>query len=87
MFDDLVDELRIPLTVVSFVKSMNSTSGNEPIFPEMIVSISLRILGPSDTFESCADNYGMSVPLVKRVFDLFCNSLTTMVAYLQPLKN
>ncbi len=75
MFYDLVDELRIPLTVVSFVKSMNSTSGNEPIFPEMIVSISLRILGPSDTFESCADNYGMSVPSVKRVFDLFPNAI------------
>ena len=84
VFDYLVEELRVPLTV-SFVKSMNSTSGNEHIYPEVIVAIGLQILGLSDTFESCADNYGMSVPLVKRVFDLFCNSLTTMVAYLQPL--
>ena len=74
MFDDLVEELRVPLTV-SFVKSMNSTSGNEPIYPEVIVAISLRILGPSDTFESCANNYGMSVPSAKRVFDLFLNAI------------
>ena len=74
MFDDLVEELRVPLTV-SFVQSMRSTSGNEPIYPEVIVAISLRILGPSDTFESCANNYGMSVPLAKRVFDLFLNAI------------
>ncbi len=55
MFDDLVEELRIPLTV-SFAQSLRSTSGNEPIYPEMIVAIGLRILGPSDTKESCANN-------------------------------
>ena len=74
MFDDLVDELHVPLTVL-FVKSMNSTSGNEPMYPEVIVAISLRILGPSDTFESCANNYGMSVPSVKLIFDLFLNAI------------
>ena len=55
MFDDLVEELHVPLTVL-FVQSMRSTSGNKPIYPEVIVAIGLRILGPSDTFESCADN-------------------------------
>ena len=74
MFDDLVEELRVPLTV-SFVQSMRSTSGNEPIYPEVIVAISLRILGPSDTFESCANNYSLSVPSVRRVFDLFLNAI------------
>jgi len=64
MFDDLVEELRVPLTVL-FVQSMRSTSGNEPIYPEVIVAIGLRILGPSETFESCADNYVLSVPSVK----------------------
>jgi hypothetical protein len=38
MFDDLVEELHIPLTV-SFTQSLRSTSGNEPIYPEMIVAI------------------------------------------------
>ena len=47
MFDDLVEELRIHLTV-SFVQSMRSTSGNKPIYLEVIVAIGLRILGPSD---------------------------------------
>ena len=48
MFDDLVEELRIPLTVL-FVQSMRSTFRNESIYPEVIVAIGLRILGPSDT--------------------------------------
>jgi hypothetical protein len=47
MCDDLVEELRIHLTV-SFVQSMRSTSGNKPIYPEVVVAIGLRILGPSD---------------------------------------
>ena len=70
MFDDLVEELCIPLTV-SYAQSMRSTSGNEPIYPEVIVAIGLRILGPSDTIYSCADNYGLSVASTKRVFELF----------------
>jgi hypothetical protein len=41
MFDDLVEELHVPLTV-SFVQSMRSTSGNEPIYPEVIVAIGLQ---------------------------------------------
>ena len=64
MFDDLVEELCIPLTV-SVAQSLCSTSGNKPIYPEVIIGIGLRILGPSDTFESCADNYGLSVPSVR----------------------
>jgi hypothetical protein len=74
MFDDLVEELRVPLTV-SFTQFLRSTSTNEPIYPEMIVAIGLRILGLSDTMESCADNYGLSVASVKRVFDLFLNAI------------
>ena len=74
MFDDLVEELRVPLTV-SYAQSMRSTSGNEPIYPEVIVAIGLRILGPSDTIGSCADNYGLSVASTKRVFDLFLNAI------------
>jgi hypothetical protein len=54
MFDDLVEELWVPLTV-SFAQSLRSTSGNEPIYPEMIVAIGLQMLGPSDTMESCAN--------------------------------
>ena len=74
MFDDLVEELQVPLTV-SFVQSMSSTSGNEHIYLEVIVAIGLRILGPSDTFESCAYNYGLSVPSVRQVSDLSLNAI------------
>jgi hypothetical protein len=74
MFNDLVEGLRVPLTV-SVAHSLSSTSGNKPIYPEVIIGIGLRILGPSDTFESCANNYGLSVPLVRQVFDLFLNAI------------
>ncbi len=47
MFNDLVDELRVPLTV-SYVQAIRSTSGNNPIYLEVIVPTGLRILGPSD---------------------------------------
>ncbi len=75
-FDDLVGELRIPLTV-SVAHSLSSTSGNEPIYPEpeVIIGIGLRILGLSDTIESSADIYGLSVSLAKCVFDLFLNAI------------
>jgi hypothetical protein len=75
MFYDLVDELHVPLLTLSYIQSMRSNSGNNPIYPEVIVAISLRILGPSDTFESCADNYGISVPSVKRIFNMFLNCI------------
>jgi hypothetical protein len=74
MFDDLFEELRIPLTV-SFTQSLRSTPRNEPIYPEMIVAICLRISGPSDTMESCAVNYGLPVASVKCAFDLFLNAI------------
>ena len=74
MFDDLVEGLRVPLTV-SFVQSMRSTSGCEPIYPKVIVAIGLCVLRLSDTFESCANNYGLSVPLVRQDFDLFLNAI------------
>jgi hypothetical protein len=54
---------------------MRSTSGNNPIYLEVIVPTGLSILGPSDTFESCANNYGISVSSSKRVFDLFLNAI------------
>ena len=60
---------------MSFAQSLRSTSGNEPIYPEMIVAIGLQILGPYDTMESCANNYGLLVASVKCVFDLFLTGI------------
>jgi hypothetical protein len=45
MFDDLVDDLCVPLRLL-YVQSMRSTSGNDPIYPKVIVASSLRILRP-----------------------------------------
>ncbi len=69
MFDDLVDELSVPLTGL-YVQLMRSSSRNVHIYSEVIVAIGLQIVGLSDTFESCADNYGISVSSSKCVFDL-----------------
>ena len=52
---------------------MRSTSGNEPIYPEVIFVISLRVLGPLDTFKSCANK--PICPSSKCVFDLFLNTI------------
>jgi hypothetical protein len=54
---------------------MRSTSGNNPIYLEVIVPTGLSILGPSDTFESCANNYGISFSSSKHIFDLFLNAI------------
>jgi hypothetical protein len=76
MFDDLVEELHVPLTV-SVAQSLSSTSGNEPIYPEMIVALGLQNLGPSGTIGSCADNYGLLVSS-KCVLICFLMQLTIM---------
>ena len=46
----LIDELREPLTV-SVKHSVSSTSGNEPIYPEVIVAVGLRFLRCGDTHD------------------------------------
>ncbi len=38
MFYDLVDKLRVPLTVL-YIKLMGYTSGNNPIYPEVILPL------------------------------------------------
>ena len=55
----LINELCEPLTV-SVKHSVSSTSGNEPIYPEVIVAVGLRFVGCGDTHTSLADAYVMS---------------------------
>lgn len=57
-FDRLVDLLR-PYVTVDYKKSMNSTSGNSPIYPEIVVGIGLRYLG------------GEKIKSLEDIFDLF----------------
>ena len=70
----LIDELREPLTV-SVNHSLSSTSGNEPIFPEVIVAVGLRFLGCGDTHTSLADTYGMSDSSAYRVIGIFLDAV------------
>jgi hypothetical protein len=77
MFYDLVDELHVPLTVL-YIQSMRSTSGNNPFYPKVIIAIDLRILGPSDTFEPCANNCGISVHSVSVCLICFSTPSITM---------
>ena len=69
-----IDELRDPLTVL--VKhSVNSTSGNEPIYPEVIVAARLGFFGCGDTHTSLADAYGMSDASAYRVIEMFLDAV------------
>jgi len=60
---------------VDFIKSRASTSGNEPIFPEIVLAIGLRFVGLGSTVADLADVYGVSEPSVKRCINMFLNAV------------
>ena len=68
----LIKDLQESLTV-SFKHSMNSTSGNDPIYPEVIVTAGLQFFGCRDMPSSLAVTYGMldasAYPVVKTFLD------------------
>ena len=72
-FNILVSRLR-PWITVDFRKSMNSTSGNIPIYPELVVATGLRYLG-GELWKSLEDMIGMSYSSVKRVVDMFFDAV------------
>jgi len=73
-FDRLLEVLQTPLTV-SFKHSLSSTSGNEPITPEIILACGLRFLGLGENPPGLADTYGMSISSAKRVIRMFLNAV------------
>ena len=73
-FDMLLESLRDRLTV-SIAHSCSSTSGNEPICPEVILACGLRFLGLGENAAGLADMYGMSVSSAKRVVKMFLNPI------------
>ena len=73
LFENLVDKLRDAITV-DYVKSMNSTSGNVPIYPEIIAAIGLRFLG-GEFPKSLEDVFGVDITSVPRVISMFFNAL------------
>jgi hypothetical protein len=74
-FFTLLELLRHDISV-DFTKSRNSTQGNDPIYPEIILATGLRFLGGS-SHKDLADIFGMSINSVKRVIKMFFNAILT----------
>lgn len=72
-FNRLVDLLR-PAITVHYQKSMNSTSGNAPIFPELVAACGLRFLG-GELWKSLEDIFGIDISSVKRVVRMFFRAI------------
>ena len=72
-FNKLVDRLRRTITV-DYQKSMNSTRGNGPIFPELIAACGLRFLG-GELWKSLEDIFGIDISSVKKVVRMFFDAV------------
>ena len=73
MFDRLLEELRDCLTI-SYKHSFSSTSGNEPIFPEVIMACGIRFLS-GDSVSSLADIHGISTSSVRLIVNIFLDAV------------
>ena len=72
-FNQLVDILR-PQVYADEFQSFQSTSGNDPITPEIVVAAGLRFLG-GEKPKSIADIYGISIPSVDRILNNFLDAV------------
>lgn len=72
-FNKLVNLLQEDITV-DYKKSMNSTSGNSPITPEIIAGCGLRYLG-GEAVKSLEDIFGIDDSSVPRVVDMFLEAV------------
>ena len=74
-FNQLVDILHIH---VDELKSRQSTGGNDPIIPRMIVAMGLRYLG-GEELKSIADMFGTSIGSANRVTNVFLDAVDRSV--------
>jgi hypothetical protein len=58
----------------NYVKSMNSTRGNDPIYPELVLASGLEFMGGC-AYKHFAQIYGMSIASAKRVVRKFWNAM------------
>ena len=70
----LIEEFREPLTVL-FKHSMSLTSGNDPIYPKVIVAVGLWFLGCGDTHSSLANIHGISDASVYHMVEMFLDAV------------
>ena len=68
----LLDTIRHAI-MAGFKRSRNSTSGNDPIYPEVVLAMGLRFTGIIITVFDLSDLYGMSESSVKRYINMFFN--------------
>jgi len=73
-FDFLLEAIREGITV-DYLRSMNSTGGNDRIFPEIVMAMGLRFLGLGSTVPDLADLYGTSVDSARRVINMFLDAI------------
>jgi hypothetical protein len=72
-FDKLVNLIRHDVTV-DYTKSRQSTVGNDPIYPELIVATGLRFLG-GEQYKSLADIFGVSLSSAERITKMFLSAI------------
>ena len=58
----------------NYVKSMNSTRGNDPIYPELVLASGLEFMGGC-AYKHIAQIYGMPIASAKRVVRKFWNAI------------
>ena len=66
--------LLTPMVLVDVQKSMNSTSGNLPIYPELVVATGLRFMG-GELPKSLEDIVGMSKSSISRILSMFLDAV------------
>ena len=69
----LLEIIRDDITVDS-IKSRNSTNGNDPIYPELVLAAGLEFMGGC-AYKHIAQIYGMSIDSARRVVHKFLNAI------------
>ena len=72
-FNKLVELLRDDLAIDK-KQSANSTGGNAPIIPELVVASGLRFLG-GESYAALADIFGISLSSARRIVNKFLNAV------------
>ena len=60
---------------VDYLRSSNSTQGNDPVYPELILAMGLRFCALGSTAVDLADTFGVSIPSVHRYIDMFLDAI------------
>ena len=73
-FESLLDAIRDAITV-DFMRSVQSTKGNDPIYPEVILAMGLRFVGLGSTVPDLANLYSMSISSARCVINMLITAL------------